>query len=111
MTGKDKAHGDLSETFGNRIILDSIGLIEELNALPSLAKAKCGVQLNLLDAVLGRTFVWSRYFWFRPYGGVRGAWLDLDWKIAFTRPIVDGLGTAQTYTRLHIDNTYSAGGL
>lgn len=108
--GKDKAHGELSQVLGSRVILDSIGLIQPLDSPPSMAKADCRVQLNVVDLALGRTFVWSRYFWFRPYGGVRAAWVDLDWKIAFTRPVFADFGSDQTYTRLHIDNTYSAAG-
>ncbi len=108
--GTDTAHGDLSVTPGSKLILDSIGVIEGLNAPPNKAKADCNVHLNVFDLVLGRTFLWSRYFWFRPYAGVRGAWLKLDWDISFKMPISIPSASDQSSTDLDVRNKYFAGG-
>lgn len=109
-SGSDTAHGALTLEPGNRVILDSVGLIEILDVPPSRAHAKCSVHLDLADAVLGRTFLWSRYFTFRPYAGVRGAWLRLDWDISFKMPISIPSSVEQNYTKLDVDNDYSGYG-
>ncbi len=108
--GHDTAHGTLSATPGNRVILDQIGLIEQLDSPPSIAKADCKVHLDIVDAVLGRTFLWSRYFIFRPFAGLRGAWLSLDWDISYKMPIRIPSPTVQSYTKFDVDNDYSAYG-
>lgn len=106
-TGRDTAHGDL---FGPKIIVDLIGLIEPLATPINEAKAKCHVHFDIVDLVLGRTFVWSDYFWFRPFGGVRGAWLRIDWDIDFLAPIVIPGSLSQGFTFFDVKNHYNAGG-
>jgi hypothetical protein len=110
-TGKDHARGSLTESVGNRVIFDSIGLIQALTSSINKAKAKCHVHLDVVDLVLGRTFLWSKYFSFRPFAGIRGSWLRLDWDLSFTRPIQSNFPTAQTFTFVDIDNSFKAGGL
>ena len=105
-TGRDTAHGALTIAPGNRLILDSIGLIEALPTPPNKAQARCDVHLNLADAVIGRTFLWSRYFTFRPYAGVRGAWVKLDWDISFKMPFSIPSPVVQSSTKLDVDNDF-----
>lgn len=109
-TGRDKAHGSLIAAVGNRIILDSIGMLENLLSPPSKATAECKIHLNLIDLVLGRTFLWSHYFEFKPFAGLRAAWVDLDWDIAFTMPIIVPSIVDQSYAFLDIDNDFNAVG-
>lgn len=106
--GRDKAHGSLVAAVGNRMILDSIGMLENLLSPPNKATADCQIHLNLVDLVLGRIFLWSHYFEFRPFAGLRGAWVDIDWDIAFTRPISVPSPTEQSYAFLDIDNDFNA---
>jgi hypothetical protein len=108
--GEDLAHGDLEIVPPNRIIIDSVGMIENLEVPPRRAKAKCKVDLDIADLVLGRTFLWSRYFSFRPYAGFRGAWLKLDWDIAFQMPFSIPSANIQNRASLDVDNDFSAGG-
>lgn len=108
--GRDTAHGEQTLDPGNRLILDSIGLIEGLDTPPSKAKAQCDVHLDLVDAVLGRTFLWSRFFTFRPYAGLRGAWVRLDWDISFTRPISIPSPLDQSYTKVDVENDFTGCG-
>jgi hypothetical protein len=107
-TGKDTAHGSLDAAVDHRMIFDSIGMLESLLSLPNKATADCQIHLNLVDLVLGRAFLWSHYFEFRPFAGLRGAWLDIDWDIAFTRPIIIPSPTNQTYAFLDVDNDFDA---
>src|SRR3984957_3665929 len=107
-TGDDKAHGSISAAVGNRVILDSIGMLEELVSNPSKASAKCGIHCNVVDLYFGRKFFWSHYFEFRPYAGIRGAWIDLDWDIAFTTPLTIPSPVAQSYAFLDVDNDFNA---
>jgi len=107
-TGKDKAHGSLIATAGNRIILDSVGMLENLLSPPNKASANCQIHLNLADLVLGRKFLWSHYFEFKPFAGLRGAWVDIDWDIAFTMPIAMPSPIDQSYAFLDVDNDFNA---
>lgn len=109
-SGDDTAHGNLTGVPGNKLIFDSIGLIEGLDTPPNKVTADCSVHLDIVDVVMGRAFLWSRYFWFRPFAGVRGAWLKLDWDISFRRPIVTPAPITQSFTDLDVDNNYSAVG-
>lgn len=109
-TGRDTAHGAPTDSIGNRVILDSVGLIEMLDSFPTRAKAKCNVNLDVVDGVLGRTFLWSRYFVFRPYAGIRGAWVKLDWDISFKRHISTPSAENQSYTKFDVDNDFIACG-
>lgn len=106
--GRDKAHGSLALAVDHRVIFDSIGMLESLLSPPSRAVADCQIDLNLVDLVLGRRFLWSHYFEFRPFAGLRGAWVDIDWNIAFTRPIIIPSSTDQSYAFLDIDNDFDA---
>ncbi|MBS0605275.1 MAG: hypothetical protein JSS60_09620 [Verrucomicrobia bacterium] len=108
--GYDEARGDLSAGVGNKVIFDSIGTIEGLDSPPSQAKAECHLKLDVVDAVLGRTFLWSRYFWFHPFAGIRAAWVRLDWDIAFKMPIVIPSLKDQSLSELDVDNRYTAVG-
>ena len=108
--GEDLAHGDLEAVPPNRIILDSVGMIQGLEVPTRRAKADCRVDLDIVDAVMGRTFLWSRYFIFRPYAGLRGAWLKLDWDIDFQMPFSIPSSVTQNHASLDVDNDYSAGG-
>jgi hypothetical protein len=110
-TGRDKAHGALTEAVGNRVIFESIGLIQEALSLPNKASAHCRVHLNVVDLVLGRTFLWSKYFSFRPFAGIRGTWLKLNWNIAFTAPVQPTAAFPQSSTDAKINNHFNAGGL
>lgn len=110
-TGRDHARGDLTIDVGNKIILDEIGLIQGLLTPPNRASAHCRVHLHIIDLVLGRTFFWSKYFVFRPFAGVRGAWLKLDWDLSFTMPIQSHAPLDQTYTFADINNRFNAAGL
>lgn len=110
-TGKDRASGELTVAIGNRLILDTIGLLQGLLTPPNEATAHSRVHLDVVDFVLGRTFFWSRYFTFRPFAGVRGVWLNLDWDIAFTMPIQPDSAETQSYTFADIDNRFNAAGL
>jgi len=110
-TGRDKTHGSLSEAAGHRVILDRIGMIESLLSPPRKAKADCRVHLDVVDLVAGRAFYWSKYFEFRPFAGLRAAWIDIDWDIAFRRPIFRSFPLDQTYASLEVDNDYHAIGL
>ena len=47
---------------------------------------------------LGRTFLWSQYFSFRPFAGIRGASLKLDWDISFTAPVQPAAAFPQSFT-------------
>ena len=96
-TGRDVAHG------GNRQILGNDGLLVALPSIPSKATADCAVHLDVVDLAMGRTFLWSTYFSFRPFAGIRGAWLKLDWDISFKLPT--------NSTDLDIDNRFDAVGL
>jgi hypothetical protein len=107
-TGRDQAHGSLADAIGNRVILDSIGMLENLLSPPSKATADCQIHLNLVDLLLGRTFLWSNYFEFKPFAGLRGAWVDIDWDIAFTRPIITPSLIDQSYAFLDVDNDFNA---
>lgn len=99
--GNDHARGSLSETPGHTVILDMIGMIEPLLSPPSRARADCTIHLDVIDFVLGRSFLWSKYFNFRPFAGLRAAWVDIDWDIAFTRAI-------QSSAYLDVDNDFDA---
>ena len=99
--GNDHARGSRSEAPGHPVILDTIGMIEPLPSPPSRARADCSIHLDVLDFVLGRSFLWSKYFNFRPFAGLRAAWVDIDWDIAFTRAI-----DAAAY--LDVDNDFDA---
>ena len=112
-TGRDHAHGVKLPVIGNRVILDSIGMIQGIfNPLfAQTATAKCRVHLNLVDLVVARTFLWSKYFSFRPFAGIRGVWLNMDWDIDFNMPIQPNFAFDQTFTDLDVDNRYHAGGL
>ena len=110
-TGRDEARGALTETVGNRVIFESIGLVQEALSFPNKAKAHCHVHLNVVDLVLGRTFLWSKYFSFRPFAGIRGAWLKLDWDISFTAPVQPAAAFPQSFTFADIKNHFNAGGL
>ncbi len=108
--GTDTAHGDLTVASGNKVIFDSVGLIEGLVSPPSRVQAGCRVRLDLGEIALGRTFLWSRYFWFKLYGGLRGAWVRMDWDISYQIPIVIPSAAAQTYTDFFVENDYTGGG-
>ncbi len=108
--GRDTAYGDLSVAAGNEVIFDSIGLIEGLVSPPNRVSADCSVHLDVGEIVLGRTFLWSRYFWFKLYGGLKGAWVRLDWDISYKVPVVIPSATVQTYTDFNVDNDYAGGG-
>ena len=108
--GKDEAHGSLAETDGNRVILDSVGMLEALLSPPSKATADCRIHLNLVDVFFGRTFLWSHYFAFRPYAGIRTVWIDIDWDIAFKSPITIPSPRDQSNAFLDVDNDYDAVG-
>jgi len=86
-TGTDHVRGDLVIAPNNKTIFDFIGLIESLDSPPNKASAHCNLKLDLVDIALGRSFLWSRYFSFRPFTGLRGAFVRLDWDLAFTMPI------------------------
>ncbi len=111
-TGRDHARGVSLPGVGDRVIFDSNGLVVGLITppFPDRAKAKCHVHLDVVDLVLGRTFLWSRFFSFRPFAGVRGAWLRLKWDISFTMPIRAGFPAAQSFTTEEIHNQFNAGG-
>lgn len=111
-TGKDHAHGVAAAGINDRVILDSIGLIQGLlmPLFAQTAKAKCHVHLNMVDLVIGRTFVWSKYFSFRPFAGIRGAWLKLDWDINFDMPTQANIQLNRSFTDVDIDNHFYAGG-
>lgn len=108
--GKDTAHGSVVEAPGNRVIFDTVGMIENLDTFPAKAHADCEIHLDVLDAVLGRAFLWSRYFWFRPYAGLRGAWLKVDWDIDFTSPVTVPSPDTQVFSSLDTDNRFNAVG-
>lgn len=108
--GEDRAHGSLTEAPGHRVILDTIGMIEPLLTPSSKAHADCQVHLDVVDFVLGRSFLWSEYFDFRPFAGLRAAWVDIDWDIAFKRPIFRSFSMDQTYAFLDVDNEFDAVG-
>jgi len=107
-TGHDKAHGAASDAAGGRVILDSVGMLEALVSNPTKATAKCDIHLNVVDLYLGRRFLWSHYFEFRPYAALRGAWIDLDWDIAFRAPITIPSPVNQSYAFLDVDNDFNA---
>jgi hypothetical protein len=101
-TGKDKAHAT-----GHRMILDEIGMLESLLSPPSKATADCRIHLNVVDLILGKTFFWSHFFEFRPYAGLRGGWVDIDWEIAFTMPITIPSPVDQSFAFLDVDNDFN----
>jgi hypothetical protein len=106
--GKDKAHGSLDAASGHRAILDLIGMLEPLLSPPGKATADCRIHLDVVDLVMGRSFYWSRYFNFRPFAGLRAAWVDIDWDISFTRPIFPGFPDPQTFAFLDAGNDFNA---
>lgn len=112
--GHDLAHADQVIGFGNKAIIDAIGSIQSIISLDvsaTKAKAACHLKLDVVDAVLGRTLLWSRYFWFHPFVGIRSAWIKLDWDISFTMPIVPDVTFNQALSKLDVDNHYTAVGL
>ncbi len=108
--GSDTAHGALVGAPGNRVILDTVGMIVNLDSFPAEARAVCKIDLDVVDGVLARAFLWSRYFWFRPFAGIRGAWLKVDWDIDFTRPITLPSTVEQRFSSLDTDNHFNAVG-
>jgi hypothetical protein len=95
--GHDSTHG--------KVILDDIGLIKELDTTPTRAKVKCRLNGNLLDMQLGRGIALSKYFFFRPYFGLRGVWIGADWRISAARPLFPQ-AFAQDSTQLKVDNDF-----
>jgi hypothetical protein len=106
--GRDKARGSSVEAVGDRVVLDLIGMLESVVSSPHRATADCKIHLDVVDLVLGRAFFWSRYFEFRPFAGLRGAWVDLDWDIAFTTPTSTPSPIDQSSAFLNVDNNFNA---
>lgn len=112
-TGEDKARGALvvsSPAVGDKLILDDIGLIQALTSVPNRASATCEIQSDLIDVQLARGIKVSDYFFMRPYFGVRGVWLDVDWRIKLSRPFLPGSAYDQDTTEMKIKNTFHAAG-
>ncbi len=109
-TGNDKAHADQHIQVGNKAIFDGIGsiqsIVEGFDISPTQSKAKCHLKLDVVDAVLGRIFLWSRYFGFHPFIGIRTSWTDLNWNISYKMPIVIPSAFPQALSDLKIRNHF-----
>ncbi len=49
----------------------------------TLAHAKWDLTINVLDLEMGRSFWVGKYLSVRPYMGIRGAWIDQEFKIKY----------------------------
>jgi hypothetical protein len=114
--GHDSVHGSLvpggAAAPGDKVIVDTIGLIEPLVSIPNRAKANCQIKSNVLDLQLGRGVAVTRYFFLRPYFGVRGAQLITHWHIDLDRNFILPDAFNQDATQLRVINDFRAvGGL
>lgn len=109
-TGEDHAKGALVAAVGERNIFDIIGTLAPLFSPPNEASAHTRLHLNVLDGVLGRSFLWSRYFSFRAFAGVRAVWLNLRWKLSYTMPIQVPDQNPLSFSRYRIRNRFDAVG-
>ncbi len=61
--------------------------------LATHASAKWDLTINILDLEMGRSFWVGKHFSMRPYMGIRGAWIDQEFKIKYdyaTSPEIKG---------------------
>ena len=70
------------------------------------AKANWNLDMYVLDAELGRSFWVGKYLSMRPFFGLRGAWLDQEFKVHYdfaTNPIIS--------TKIRANTDFYSGGL
>lgn len=113
--GQDKAHGSLvvgGGFPGDKLILNQIGLIQELVSAPNWIGSKCHIRENLLDLELARGIKASRRFFMRPYFGLRGVLSGIRWNIKSKRNFILPSALNQDATRLRVKNDFNGvGGL
>ena len=54
-----------------------------LGPLADQANAKWDCKFNLLDGTFGRSFFLGKWLAVHPYGGIRGVWIDQDYKAKY----------------------------
>ena len=111
--GHDSAHGtfiSFNPAPGDKVIVDSIGLIMPLLSTPDSASAKCKIKTNVVDIQLARGIEVSRHFFMRPFFGVRAVDLSMNWRISMERDFQFPSLIDQSETTLKVKNDFRAAG-
>lgn len=112
--GKATAQGiEGQTTVVDTIIPSWVNLLFELRFGASRASAHWDLHYDTLDIELKKTICLSERFMLKPHFGVRGAWIDQDYKASYDTVFLLAAG-APTFTRTVTfkgDTDYKAGGL
>lgn len=111
--GRDRAQGTfvpINAEPGDKVIVDSIGLVVPLLSIPDSASAKCGIKTNVVDVQLARGIEVSRHFFMRPFFGLRAVDLVMNWRISLERDFQFPSTIVQDDTTLKVKNDFRAAG-
>jgi hypothetical protein len=104
----DTSFSSLLPTFSSSSSNSAYGeqIVSLQNHKISRAKAKWNLYLDVIDWELGKNFIPMKWFSFRPFAGIKAAWIHQQYDIDYLgyRTLVSNITSTSLY--LHLKNNY-----